>query len=170
MNQVFIPIEKLIGALTDRLYELEEKLFNINEVYNLEEAEGKQLDFIGYLVGMPRITASDETYKLYIKAQIILNSSKGRINDLLSALDLLAGESSYIIIYAMGLDLYADVDYDTAVFIKQKMQEAVMAGVKILTVQPVNDGCFGFLGSENSDTFGTIHDPEIGGNFSSIIV
>ena len=168
--KVFIPIEKLINATYTNQYEdIEAKAVDLDKMYNIDDSEGAQLDIIGNLVGLPRNTEDDEKYRLYLKAQAVINSSQGRINQLLTALDFMSDESSSIAVYSMALDIYADVDYPTAVFIKQAIQKAVMAGVKVLTVQPVNAGAFGFLGTPNSGTFGTVTDPEVGGHFSHII-
>jgi len=166
----YIPIARLIDALYSNQYQdLENKAIDMQKITSIDEAEGVVLDNLGALVGIKRTSADDNVYRLYIKAKAIINASNGQLNELLDALELISDNTSFIIICPMALDLYADITEDEAKIVYNMFKGAVVAGVKIMTIQPVSDGCFGFDGAEDSATFGSKEDPNVGGVFSHII-
>lgn len=172
MTEKYIPIIDLANALYIKQYqELETSVIKFSTLMKIDSTEGEALDFIGDQVGMKREGRDDETYRLFIKAKAIANSSEGKISDILTAIDLLsANDLGYIQEYTKAIDVYLDVDPDLAKCIKEFLQQVVEAGVKIMTVQPaVCPGCFGFEDSEDSETFGDITDQTAGGDFSYII-
>jgi len=172
MASFVMPLIDFVDAVWLKQYQaLENAVLELDRLYNIDIAEGVQLDDIGALVKQPRLGLDDATYRLFIKARALANSTEGRINDILYALELLSGDpSSWANIYTMAVDLYADIDVVRATQVKTFMQEIVQAGVKILTVQPASIGCFGFEGSSDSDTFGDATDASVGGTFSTILV
>lgn len=172
MTEKYIPIIDLASALyIDQLQELE----NLANIYfnmvNINSAIGDQLNIVGGYVNLKRNGMDDDTYKLFIKAEIIATSSKGRINELLTALDLLTeNENSYIVPYTKAIDVYADVSTLLGQYILEFLERAVDAGVNVMTVQPAStDGLFGFEGDITATTFGDLTDSSVGGNFSYII-
>lgn len=68
---------------------------NIMETYDkaekwrcIDEAKGTTLDLMGLRVGQKRGTATDEIYRVLIKARIARNNSDGTINSIIEALAL----------------------------------------------------------------------------------
>lgn len=168
-----VPLIELLDALVLKGQQtLENNLLEFVTINDIDSSAGSRLDLIGGRVGLPRNNLPDEIYRIFIKAWIVINSSSGRSQDIIAALEILSSDPyCYLQIYSMALDLFADVPLEYAAQIKQFMEQAALAGVSILTIQPSSAlNCFGFLGSENSETFGDSTDSDVGGNFSYIIV
>jgi hypothetical protein len=70
-------IEGLITSLTDRVQELENVMFEIVDGFLLDTAVGEQLDVLGRIVNQPRAGRDDTTYRLWLKARILVNRGSG---------------------------------------------------------------------------------------------
>lgn len=78
-------IMKIVAKLNKMIMEIYETVELWN---NIEEAKGKTLDLLGKRVGQKRGVASDEIYRVLIRARIARNNSDGTINSMLKALAL----------------------------------------------------------------------------------
>ena len=176
MSEKYIPIIDLASALyINQLQKLEDKALVYLNMINVESATNAQLDIIGDYVNLNRNGLDDDIYKLFIKAEIVANASRGRMNELLTSIELLTGNSNnYIMPYTKAIDVYADVDSLLGQYIVEFLERAVEAGTKVATVQPYSTaGFFGFSDfygeTTDADTFGDATDPAVGGAFSYII-
>ncbi len=95
-------IEILIRALARQLEEVEAVLGEINELTDVDSAQGKNLDYVGDIVCMSRKEAgefikqrydepviSDERYREYLRYKILRNTSDCTYWDIMQALDIL---------------------------------------------------------------------------------
>lgn len=77
--------------------------------FDIEDAEGVQLDRIGSIIGQPRWDLSDADYRNLLRARIVANVSKGTPEDLISLLTALLGERVYT--YARSGIAYAQITW-----------------------------------------------------------
>jgi hypothetical protein len=73
----------LIAQLNSAVQEVEDALWDIVAQLSVGTAQGVWLDNLGRIVGEARQGAIDATYRLFIAARIIANSSNGTIEDVL---------------------------------------------------------------------------------------
>lgn len=80
-------LEKLLSVYLGQAQEAEDMLIDLlnksGPAGNLFRMEGAQLDAYGLLVGEPRINASDPNYRKRIFGRILVNNSRGTINDII---------------------------------------------------------------------------------------
>lgn len=90
-------VEALVRLLADQVQAIEDADFEIpDEGVVVDIAVGAQLDGIGSIVGQARNGQNDATYRLFIKAKVLVNTSGGTTEDLLRIFDLLTGLSMTI--------------------------------------------------------------------------
>ena len=80
---------KEIGFFGDQVQELENAVFDIYNLRDLDVATGETLDYIGGLVGQPRpagMIGDDVAYLALIRGKIQINSSSGEPDRLINAL------------------------------------------------------------------------------------
>lgn len=71
-------MEKLCATYLWQVQHIEDAVHESVRVWKLNNATGWRLAVIGDLVGQPRIGATDDIYRNYIKTRILVNSSDGR--------------------------------------------------------------------------------------------
>lgn len=81
------------------VYDLAESVLNSRD---LNTATGKELDYIGLLVGELRQSRSDEDFRIGIKLRIAINTSKGTIEDIIRILELLLPDNKGISLKRVG--------------------------------------------------------------------
>jgi hypothetical protein len=172
METRLIPLIDLLDALfitpAEELYEV---FLSINKTYQLETAEGEQLEWIGRLIGVRRDLRNDEELRQAIKAQSIINTSEGLMKELQDALNTYTGSSTeYLETYPLHLDLYANGSVEYLTKLKDFVEAALPAHIRVGNVLPLVFGAFGFEGSEDSEGFGSVSDPTVGGPFSGITI
>lgn len=72
-----VSVNDLLGALVQETQEVEQVFIDRQTQIRLEDAVGAQLDGIGALLGVDRNALDDDTYRLRIQAQILINSVSG---------------------------------------------------------------------------------------------
>lgn len=90
--------EALISALGTRVQEVETAIFTILSGTPVLAAVGVQLDNFGTIVGLPRNGMDDATYRLFLRARILVLISAGTIEDLIEIMDLLTGGAETIVL------------------------------------------------------------------------
>jgi hypothetical protein len=89
--------EKLLAfteCLIQPFQDIENALQNLYEVQSdVDMAQGRYLDDLGYLVGQAREGRTDEVYRLWIKARILVNKSTGTPDDFFKVLRILEATS-----------------------------------------------------------------------------
>lgn len=82
-------IAALLKAFVDKVQELEDTTFAMDDARRIDAAEGWWIDAIGNVVGQPRYGTADADYRKLIRARIAANRSNGTgsdINDVVRAL------------------------------------------------------------------------------------
>lgn len=81
------------------IYDLAENVLNSRDI---DTATGKELDYIGFLVGELRQSRSDEDFRVGIKLRIAINTSKGTVEDIIRILNLLLPDNNGISLRRAG--------------------------------------------------------------------
>ncbi|UQD52299.1 hypothetical protein C0971_09965 [Bacillus methanolicus] len=79
-------IGKLLSVIYDEIEELKSVFQKIEDWRNINKAEGTTLDLTGENIGQPRGKATDEIYRVMIRAKEVLNQSDGTINKIIEVL------------------------------------------------------------------------------------
>ena len=150
-------IEALLDSLgSEQIQDLEDVLFGFYSRLNVGDSVGVQLDEIGEIVGQPRKGLDDATYRVFINAKIGRNVSEGDIERIISIWSIIAGASTTQIIenYPAEIELYSDspLSDELAAIALPLMQDAVAAGVRVVSSVIFTSPAFGFDGSV--DTLG----------------
>lgn len=84
----------LFSTYAEQTQELEDTFFDLFNGFQLDTAEGAQLDAIGEIVGADRGGLSDTNYRFRIRARVLLNVTSGTPNQILAIVAaVLAGAS-----------------------------------------------------------------------------
>lgn len=125
--------EKLLLAHLERYQDVENAYQQLNVDRRLDTAYGQQLDELGILVGQERLLASDDTYRLRIRARILLNRSSGTIPELLHIFEFLVTGAVIKIEErfpaAFNLRLYTAVSSTVAALLATFLRKGRAAGV-----------------------------------------
>lgn len=76
-------VEGLVLAPVPGQQAVEDALWETLQVPVIDSAEGEQLDLLGRIVGEPRYSRDDATYRLWLKARVAINKSNGTVAELL---------------------------------------------------------------------------------------
>ena len=79
-------VVETIRSYLDQVNITDQNLFDFVNSFNIDDATGILLDFIGAIVGVPRNGDTDDDYRERIRNGILLNNSDGTPNSLLEAL------------------------------------------------------------------------------------
>jgi hypothetical protein len=118
---------------------LEDALWQLLTERNIDNAVGVQLDQIGTIVGLGRISADDEVYRRHLRAQILTNKSDATVNDLIRIVRLLlddddatvkvAGQNNAsVIVRVFGVSISEDLED----IILDFLQRARAGGVRLI--------------------------------------
>ncbi|NIR31660.1 MAG: DUF2612 domain-containing protein [Gammaproteobacteria bacterium] len=89
-------IEILVRALLAQVQDVEDALWDLRVNRAIDTGEGVQLEVIGRIVGQARAGTSDEEYRVWLKARIKVNRSKGKPEQLIEILDFVVGDVATI--------------------------------------------------------------------------
>lgn len=81
-------IGKVLLLLSEQIDDLNESFVAIENYRDLNQASGTTLDLIGKAIGQPRGKATDEVYRILLRARIARNASDGTTNKIINALAL----------------------------------------------------------------------------------
>lgn len=109
-------IEALLTSYLNRVQELEDELWNLlwgwvlewvdpDDEFNVYNAEGKQLDDLGEIVGEPRDGREDDAYIPAIKLRIRINRSKGQSEDMVQISHLINAAATYLEYFPLGWEV-----------------------------------------------------------------
>ena len=173
-------IEGLVTSLTDRVQELENVMFEIVDGFLLDTAVGEQLDVLGRIVNQPRGGRDDDTYRLWLRARILVNRGSGLPEEFITLAVLVLPEGTSFSLYE---EVHATIilalndeqsDEDTVDNLLQIAKELKPGGVRLLLVWHTSDA-EGFLFSDTdlvvSDAIngmGDDSDPSVGGYLASV--
>ena len=125
-------IDALIAADAQQSQDIEDAIAQLRVRLDIDEQTGAQLDAIGALVGQPRDGQQDATYRLWLKARILVNRSSGAPPEMYAIAYLLLGSSAGLFLrqIPVGHVLETDGYYTPApVVIQRILQEASAVAV-----------------------------------------
>lgn len=136
---------KSIGELCQYLEDIADSLIVER---TLGQAIGKQLDQYGGIVGEPRLGATDDDYRRFIKARILANNSESKPDDLINVLallmDVLAEEIKLNELYPAAYELQVIVDAAPTLEVLRRI------GRVMESIRPIGVGAKVLLGVNNA--------------------
>jgi hypothetical protein len=120
---------------------LEDAIWDVILRRTLEKAVGAQLDTIGQLVDEKRRDRTDELYRVFIGAKILVNRSKGSTKDILDLLAVITATALRFKEFkpaCLYVELLAIPEHDP-VLIFSYLRDAKAGGVKLSFVSPTSD-------------------------------
>lgn len=117
---------------------LEDATYDVIVKRLIDVAVDEQLDTIGRIVGEQRKDRDDDTYRVFIRARIMINRSQGRTQDMLDALELITDKPHLFLEYfpaAFWIEFLEVPEYDP-VMLFTMLRDAKAAGVGLTMVVP----------------------------------
>ena len=134
-----------LACYLNQIQHAEDQLALIHEAFRPDTAVGFRLEWLGKKVGQPRVGASDDIYRLFIKARIAANRSQGKIADEEKIAGLLMVDWSYWELpLAITLETSDALTLEQATATWQLLQRAAPAGVPVHLVIGDTDPDFSF--------------------------
>lgn len=163
-------------GMVDQLQELEDETYAMLAGRWLDDAIGAQLDQLGLIVDLARRGAqADDEYRTLLRAKVLANRSCGTPETLVQIALLLLADSDdahliesfpgAVIVNVIGSLILSDAET------VEMLDGAAAAGVRLhlVTSEPGEDA-FAFDGpGDNRDGFGDATDPDVGGQFASLV-
>lgn len=138
--------EKLVANLATPFQSLEAALQQLLTERSIDTAVGAQLDVIGRIVGQPRNSLDDETYRRYCRARIATNKSNGTIENLITVTNLVVyDDDAYYEIDNQGAAAVVvrindiSITADLANIVIKFLQDTVSAGVRVILEYGISD-------------------------------
>lgn len=154
---------------------LDDAIYDVIVARLIDRAVGAQLDQIGRLVGERRKDRDDPTYRIFIRARILINRSNGTTPELLAILALVTETHFTFAEYqpaTWGIEFDEEPEYDP-LLLYTMLHQAKAGGVNLHFVSPtttedmqfrwssvgdVNDPDQGYGDAADPDTFGLLSD------------
>lgn len=168
-------IEGLIDSYVCEIQELEDATIDALNNTSIFTAQGTNLDTIGDIVGAARLTGeSDDLYRPRIFATIVLNSSEGTPENVITAFNLLRGTD--FVLYKeffpgeVSLSSTSEfVDKQDVITTFETIDSILPAGVRLNFISTFDETTpFAFAGNLQGEGFGSINNSTEGGFFSTI--
>jgi hypothetical protein len=168
----------VIEAVCSQVQELEDALWSLKDAFNVDTAEGDQLDLLGKLVGEGRDGRTDDQYRTGVRARILVNSSEGTMADFYAIGEAIAKEYNPTFVardlgYA-GLYFEASTTGDaTFAQASRLLLKAKAAGVRLHFVSGGDVGAVGDTpvaeGGDGDPAGGTVGDTPISEGGSELV-
>ena len=129
-------IESLIKPMTTEYQELEDAIFELLSVLDIDAVEGDVLDVIGTVIGIDRVSGqTDAIYRQFLKAKIGQNFSDGTPEEVIEIFNVLRsttdGHLSEYPPAAVHVYIHHDIDADVEPYIVPILQDSVGAGILV---------------------------------------
>lgn len=152
-------IEGILRVLAGEMQEIEVVLQDLLGMQNIDTADGAQLDVLGRIVMQDREGASDDDYRIRIRAKILVNKSSGTADELIDIFTLLISDSTMVgatvsvdeyppasvVVRIGGIMLTLPVASRLAQILKQARAAGVRGELRYYTAPPA--GSFTFNGT-----------------------
>lgn len=134
----------ILEIFSQRFQDVENILEDWNKDVSIFDAVGMQLDKIGTIVGLARVSGqNDATYRALLFIKIMQNNAQGTGEQLINVTKLLTGATvvQYVNLFNATLSLYLNVDInptndpDVADFFYSNIQSVLMSGVGIDSIR-----------------------------------
>jgi hypothetical protein len=181
-TEMYKDKEDLVALCTsflNRLQEVEDAAWEVILGYLVDDAIGVQLDTLGVIVGQPRLSEDDDTYRISVKARIRINTSQGQAEDLLELMRLMLPNVSYTYHEVYPAQVVIELDSDTSTvdnnLIASLLFECRAGGVGFRLWYSENDKDEGFqfedavVSDDDDEGFGSTTEVIVGGYFASSI-
>jgi hypothetical protein len=166
--------EALIRAFNADAQPLEDLFQSLASERTLENSEGLQLDNMGDIIGIDRLSGeSDEDYRFRLRAKIAQNVSQGEPEAIIALASLLLGAEKVVAGegQSRSVTLFADVilaDQDQINFLWRQLEFSLIAGVRLDSFGGfVPDDSFSFDGEDDGQGFSDDSVPDSGGQFAT---
>jgi len=145
----------LVSALAERANTIEDAIQDMQELRSVTTAGDSQLDDIGSLIGQARLSGeADAVMRRKIRARILLNKSRGTVDDVITCLDALLDPATTGLIHvseshpaALAVAVLVTVPLTAAeqLQVVEFVTRSKPAGVGINGIAYYTDPVFGFL-------------------------
>ena len=155
-------LKTLVDIFAQQMQEVEDVLWDLYIKRTIDEAEGDQLRILGRIVGLTKGATGDDDFRILVRAQIKVLSSRGTYKDLLALIRLVIGTDpstrtlTEIFPAALRIELLAVPAFSLILF-GRIMRAAKAAGVALDMVYPPPSGewfTFDYLGGGGSSSAG----------------
>jgi hypothetical protein len=141
-------IEGFLGALITPWQGLEDAHLQLADLRWVDTAMGVQLDLFGSIVGESRKGKTDEQYRRFIRARILINTSKGLPENLIKLFNLIAETSGaiYMTYRPAEITIFGNSNIENLIITADEIlflcREIIPAGVTLdhIGYYPGNDG------------------------------
>ncbi len=128
-------LKGILNSFNKQIQEIEDAMFGLFGKLDIMTISGDQLDRIGDIVGQTRLGTNDETYRLLIYARIGINNSTGTTEEIINIFTLIT-QSTIVDLKdlqpaAIQISGNGVVDSGFETFVKQSIQQALVAGVSL---------------------------------------
>jgi len=97
-------LSKLISIFEDEINELNQNNLDLKTIINIENAYGKNLDYIGTILQQPRGELTDEVYRVVLRGAIAKNTSDGSVNKIISVVSNMMNIDTSEVVVQQNLD------------------------------------------------------------------
>lgn len=129
-------IAALLKSYLDQCQAVEDAVWEIIAIRELETADLPRLKVLGLIIGQPRLLFSEEVYRDVLRARALANVSRGRASDILAVLEILVGsvEAGDYILTEVGdatllLSVTLPVDAEQLAALREVLPDVRAAGV-----------------------------------------
>jgi hypothetical protein len=176
-----------VQAVLDEVQELENAAWAVYNAFDPDTAVGQALDFMGRLVGEPRLSRTDDDYRRAIRVRLLVNYSDGTIEQLLEIVAGFLDETEAVVSLdeyypaAVVVEVLGDQEGISITDLHRLLFAAKAGGVRLNTVvadedpDAIGGGLYPLIWWESDEelgfTYGWAGAPDYGpsGNWSSVL-
>lgn len=172
--------QKFVAALAEPFQDLETAWHQMLAMRDVNQSQGVHLSTLGKLVGRPRsVVGDDEIYRRLVRAQVAVNKSTGRIDELLAICELVVFDPSaeYVLdnqgnaAYVIRIEGIA-LDWAVATLLVSLLRKATAGGVRVILewwtqLEPELFRYAPFVGASTGKGYGDTSNPASGGHLAS---
>lgn len=123
-------INGFVKSLVTPCKDLLDGVNQVMEAFNINIAEGQQLDYLGKLLNVGRNERSDDDYRIAIKARIIVNNATGSGANLIKMLKLVLGDIPFTVVETFPASVQVIIYEPQSVIDEDLVNDLVPIGVK----------------------------------------
>ncbi len=167
-------IAAFLTAFLERIQEIEYVIWDLVSLKDLDTAEGVQLDLIGRIVNRAREGRDDDTYRLWLRAQVLINRSSGTPEEMMTLARLVTradvDEVNIVDWYPARFAIYVaqPLTDEEAAILLELLLLGKDAGVAVFLEYATSEESFVFEGGDGLG-FGDSTDSSVGGTFAGVV-
>lgn len=157
----------LVRANAAGIQQVEDAFQQILTLRWIDTASGAQLDMLGRTVGQDRGGRTDDVYRIWLRARVRLNRTRGTPEDLISVFSAIVGGNATVLLdeqfpAGLALKIGPGATFDP-VEGAELLRMAKAAGVNAILETIATDDPTAFAFDPNGAGFGDATDPNVGG-------